>query len=64
MIVISKKKAVVFLITFIFFAGNNIGGLAGINRLINLLNNILALYMLSDICFLLIKTKKQKNQLR
>lgn len=34
MIVISKKKAVVFLITFIFFAGNNIGGLAGINRLI------------------------------
>ena len=61
MIVISKKKVVVFLITFIFFAGNNIGGLAGINRLINLLNNILALYMLSDICFLLIKTKKTEK---
>lgn len=58
MIVISKKKALVFLITFIFFAGNNIGGLAGINSIIKLLNNILALYMFSDICFPLIKDKK------
>lgn len=58
MIVVSKRKILVFFITFVFFAGNNIGSLAGINTIIKLLNNILTLYMLYDICFPIIKTKK------
>lgn len=43
--VISKKRSLVFLITFVFFAGNNIGNLTGINVIIKLLNNALTLYM-------------------
>lgn len=58
MIVVSKRKILVFFITFVFFAGNNIGSLAGINTIIKLLNNILTLYMLYDICLPIIKTKK------
>ena len=45
MIVVSKRKILVFFITFVFFAGNNIGSLAGINTIIKLLNNILTLYI-------------------
>lgn len=45
MMVISKRRSLVFLITFVFFAGNNIGNLTGINIVIKLLNNILTLYM-------------------
>lgn len=56
--IVSKRKFLVFFITFVFFAGNNIGSLVGINTIIKLLNNILTLYMLFDICFQIIKTKK------
>ena len=56
--IVSKRKFLVFFITFVFFAGNNIGSLVGINTIIKLLNNILTLYMLFDICFPIIKTKK------
>lgn len=58
MIVISKKKFLVFLITFVFFSGSNIGSLAGISIIIKLLNNVLTIYMLCDIFYKIVKAKK------
>lgn len=58
MIVISRKKSLVFLVTFVFFAGSNISSLSGLNILIKILNNLLALYMLYVIVSSVMVTKK------
>lgn len=58
MIVISKRKSLVFLATFVFFAGNNIAGLVGVNIIIKFLNNILSMYMLYTIMASMITAKK------
>lgn len=55
---VSKKRSVVFLVIFIFFAGSNIGGITGLNTILKLTNNVLSLYILSTIIFPVIKTKK------